>query len=75
MTEKNEVDSTQGVVDIVNKIADNQRSDAINTIHDMLFAKASDAMADYKKSVANTYFDEPTETETEVTDETDNGND
>ena len=30
-------------------------------------------MADYKKSVANTYFDEPTETE--VTDETDNGND
>ena len=75
MTEKNEVDSTQGVVDIVNKIADNKRSDAINAIHDMLFAKASDAMADYKKSVANTYFDEPTETETEVTDETDNGND
>jgi hypothetical protein len=25
--------------------------------------------------VANTFFDEPTETETEVTDETDNGND
>ena len=73
MAGRNEVDASQGAVDIVNKIADNQRADAINTIHDMLFAKASDAMADYKKSVANTYFDEPTETE--VTDETDNGND
>ena len=73
MAERNEVDASQGAVDIVNKIADNQRADAINTIHDMLFAKAYDAMADYKKSVANTYFDEPTETE--VTDETDNGND
>ena len=73
MAERNEVDSTQGAVNIVNKIADNQRSDAINTIHDLLFSKASDAMATYKKSVANTFFDEPTETE--VTDETDNGND
>ena len=73
MTEKNEVDSSQGVVNIVNKIADNQRSDAINSIHDLLFSKASDAMANYKKTVANTFFDEPTETE--VTDETDNGND
>ena len=75
MAERTEVDASQGAIDIVNKIADNQRAGAINAIHDMLFAKASDAMADYKKSVANTYFDEPTETETEVTDETDNGND
>ena len=75
MAERNEVDASQGAVNIVNKIADNQRADAINAIHDLLFAKASDAMADYKKTVANTYFDEPTETETEVTDETDNGND
>ena len=73
MAERTEVDSTQGAVDIVNKIADNQRADAINTIHDLLFSKASDAMASYKKTVANTFFDEPTETE--VTDETDNGND
>ena len=73
MAEHTEANPFQGEVDIVNQIADNQRADAINTIHDMLFAKASDAMADYKKSVANTYFDEPTETE--VTDETDNGND
>ena len=75
MAEYTEANPKQGEVDIVNQIADNQRASAIDAIHDMLFAKASDAMADYKKSVANTYFDEPTETETEVTDETDNGND
>ena len=75
MAESTEVNSLQGEVDIVNQIADNQRANAIDAIHDMLFAKASDAMADYKKVVANTFFDEPTETETEVTDETDNGND
>jgi hypothetical protein len=39
----------------------------------MLFSKASEAMAGYKKVVANTFFDEPTETE--EPDETDNGND
>ncbi len=72
MAEHTEVNSIQGEVDIVNQIADNQRAAAIDAIHDMLFAKASDAMADYKKVVANTFFDEPTETET---DETDNGND
>ena len=72
MAERNEVDASQGAVDIVNKIADNQRADAINTIHDLLFAKASDAMAEYKKVVANTFFDEPTETEKN---ETDNGTD
>ena len=56
MAERNEVDASQGEVDIVNKIADNQRADAINTIHDLLFAKASDAMADYKKTVAEYIF-------------------
>ena len=73
MAEKTEVNSHQGEVDIVNQIADNQRAGAIDAIHDMLFSKASDAMANYKKVVANTFFDEPQETET--TDETDNGND
>ena len=75
MAESTEVNSLQGEVDIVNQISNSDRASAIDAIHDMLFAKASDAMADYKKTVANTYFDEPTETETEVTDETDNGND
>ncbi len=75
MAESTEVNSFQGEVDIVNQIADNQRASAIDAIHDMQFSKAGDAMADYKKVVANSFFDEPTETETEVTDETDNGND
>ena len=73
MTEQTEVNQFPNEVDIVNKVNDNDRSAAIDAIKDLLFAKASDAMADYKKVVANTFFDEPTETET--TDETDNGND
>ena len=73
MSEQNEVDQFHGEVSIVDKISNNDRATAIDAIQDLLFAKASDAMADYKKIVANTFFDEPTETET--TDETDNGTD
>ena len=73
MSEQNEVDQFQGEVNIVDKISNNDRASAIDAIQDLLFAKASDAMADYKKIVANTFFDEPTDTET--TDETDNGTD
>ena len=62
-----------GIVNIVDKINDNDRASAIDAIHDLLFAKASDAMATYKQVVAKTFFDEPTDTET--TDETDNGTD
>lgn len=69
MTENN---NEMGAVDIVGKISDNDRASAIDAIHDMLFAKASDAMATYKQVVAKTFFDEPTETETN---ETDNGTD
>ena len=75
MSDQTEINKELGAVDIVGKIDDNQRASAIDAIHDMLFSKASEAMADYKKVVANSFFDEPTETETEVTDETDNGND
>ena len=73
MSEQTERDQFPGEVNIVDRITDNDRATAIDAIHDLLFAKASDAMADYKKVVANTFFDEPTETET--TDEPDNGND
>ena len=73
MSEQTEVNQFQNEVDIVSKINANDRSSAIDAIQDLLFAKASDAMAQYKQVVANTFFDEPTETET--TDETDNGND
>ena len=73
MAEHTEANPHQGEVDIVNQIADNQRANAISAIHDMVYSKASVAMADNKKVVANTFFDEPQETET--TDETDNGDD
>ncbi|MFZ9204336.1 MAG: hypothetical protein ACO22L_00410 [Candidatus Nanopelagicaceae bacterium] len=69
MTETN---NELGAIDIVGKINDNDRASAIDAIHDLLFAKASDAMATYKQVVAQTFFDEPTE---ETTDETDNGTD
>ena len=74
MSEKTEVDTEVGAVDIIGKINDNQRATAIDAVHDMLFGKASQAMADYKKVVANTFFDEPTDTEI-PNNETDNGTD
>ena len=52
MTEQTEVNQFPNEVDIVNKVNDNDRSAAIDAIKDLLFAKASDAMADYKKVVA-----------------------
>ena len=73
MSEQTEVNQFASETDIVNKINDSDRAGAIDAIQDLLFAKASDAMAQYKQVVAKTFFDEPTETET--TDETDNGND
>ena len=74
MTENPDVNKELGAVDIVDKIDNNQRASAIDAIHGMLFGKASQAMADYKKVVANTFFDEPTETEI-PNNETDNGAD
>ena len=54
MTDKTENNNELGPVDIVNKIDNNERASAIDAIHDMLFGKASQAMADYKQVVANT---------------------
>ncbi len=59
MAESTEVNSLQGEVDIVNQISNSDRASAIDAIHDMLFAKASDAMADYKKVVANSFLMNP----------------
>ena len=49
MTEKPDVNKELGAVDIVDKIDNNVRASAIDAIHDLLFGKASEAMADYKK--------------------------
>ena len=75
MTEENKTDQANpepGVLDIVSAIADNKRADAIDQLQDLLYARSSDAVNTYKKSVAATYFNEPTE---ETPDEADNGND
>jgi hypothetical protein len=59
------------IVDIVTAISDNKRAAAIDAIQDILYSRAADAMSSYKQVVANTFFDEPVEVETN---ETDNGN-
>ena len=58
--------------EVVSAIADNKRADAIDKLQDLLYARSSDAVDQYKKTVAATYFQEPPE---ETPDETDNGND
>ena len=78
MTENNTVDQANPeaeVMNVVNHIADNQRADAIDKLQDLLYARSSDAIGDYKKTVAKTYFDEPEAKPEEPSNETDNGND
>jgi len=71
-----QADPKQGVLDIVNSIDDNQRAKAIDAIQDLLYARSSDAIGDYKKTVAKTFFDEPIDDKPEEpSNETDNGND
>ena len=79
MTEDVKIDQAnpeQGVLDIVNSIDDNQRAKAIDAIQDLLYARSSDVIGDYKKTVAKTFFDEPIDDKPEEpSNETDNGND
>ena len=77
MTENNAIDQANPeseVMNVVNSIADNNRAAAIDAIQDLLYAKSSDAIGDYKKTVAKTYFDQPVEDKPEEpSNETDNG--
>ena len=79
MTEDIKIDQANPdaeVMNVVNHIADNQRADAIDKLQDLLYARSSDAISDYKKTVAKTYFDEPVvDKPEEPSNETDNGND
>ena len=79
MAEETKIDDVTpeaGVMDVVTHIADNQRADAIDKLQDILYAKSSDAIGEYKKGVANTLFDKPeAENPEEPSNETDNGND
>lgn len=75
MSEENKTDQANPeaeVMDVVSAIADNKRADAIDKLQDLLYARSSDAVDQYKKTVAATYFQEPPE---ETPDEIDNGND
>ena len=75
MSEENKTDQANPeaeAMDVVSAIADNKRADAIDKLQDLLYARSSDAVDQYKKTVAATYFQEPPE---ETPDETDNGND
>ena len=78
MAEETKIDDVTpeaGVMDVVTHIADNQRADAIDKLQDLLYARSSDAIGDYKKTVAKTFFDEPVaDTPEEPSNETDNGN-
>ena len=73
-TKNDDVTPEAGVMDVVTHIADNQRADAIDKLQDLLYARSSDAIGDYKKTVAKTYFDEPEAKPEEPSNETDNGN-
>ena len=79
MTEDVKIDQANpdpGVMDVVKAVADNQRANAIDALQDLLYARSSDAIGDYKKTVAKTFFDEPVvDTPEEPSNETDNGND
>ena len=78
MTEPNTIDQANPdaeVMNVVNSIADNNRAQAIDAIQDLLYAKSSDVIGDYKKTVAQTFFDQPEEKPEEPSNETDNGND
>lgn len=48
------------VLNIIDLIADKKRADALDKIDDILYAKASETIDTYKKTVSNTFFDEPT---------------
>ena len=77
MTEPNAIDQANPeaeVLDVVGAIADNQRAQAIDALQDLLYAKSSDALGEYKKGVADTLFNKPEEDKPEEpSNETDNG--
>ena len=79
MAEETKIDDVTpeaGVMDVVKSISDNQRADAIDKLQDLLYARSSDAIGQYKQTVANTFFDEPEEDKPEEpSNETDNGSD
>jgi len=50
-------------LEVINLIQAKNRASALDLVTDMMDAEASEAMDNYKKVVASSYFEEPTETE------------
>jgi hypothetical protein len=49
------------ILDIVNLINDKKKGEALDKATEYLYSKASQAIDQYKQTVAATYFDEPAE--------------
>lgn len=48
-------------LEVINLIQQRNRAAALGMVADMMDAAASEAINDYKKVVANSFFDEPTD--------------
>jgi len=48
-------------IEVVNHIRNKNRAAALDLVSDMMDSAASEAINDYKKVVANSFFDEPVE--------------
>jgi len=49
-------------LEVINLIQQKNRAAALDIVSDMMDAAASEVIDNYKKVVANSYFDEPVET-------------
>jgi|LakMenE18May11ns_1017448.scaffolds.fasta_scaffold8442674_1 hypothetical protein len=46
-------------LDIVNLIANKNKAEALDAVHDLMQISAAEAIGLYKQAVASTYFNEP----------------
>lgn len=48
-------------IEVINAVRDGNKMQAVDKIADILYSKAAEAMGDYKKIVAQTFFTVPEE--------------
>jgi DNA-binding XRE family transcriptional regulator len=48
-------------LDIVNLIANKNKAEALDAVHDLMQNSAAEAIGMYKQTVASTYYNEPVE--------------
>jgi hypothetical protein len=56
-------------IEIINAVRDGNKIQAVDKITDILYSKAAEAMGDYKKIVAQTFFTVPEEEVEETSEE------